>query len=1049
MRFFCLFCAFGLALCGLSTLALPFGFLHEKFELVFTTSGQNFYNRICSSAVTVRSTVGDTKRPYVRTSPLSISLESSSVTTRFYSDSNCTLEITTATIATGNSTTTFYYLDPSSTSPVEISIGGNAYKPGVQAGSFTENPFVWTGGGTDANWSTSGNWLGGAAPTASDIAVFDGSCSSNCSPILDQNIDVLGIRLNPGYSTSFRQDDYNMTLRGKGLIVMDGTFEGSSNVARGLTLISGVFVARGGTVNLPAGETLTSASWIVGGSAVITVPVGSLLAFRCTPPGPCQYGSNTISPGSETYANFEIRGWETTYNLDNKTLKVGGELKLGDAGFTLRNILSGTIEVNGNVTEVDKGYFGNVWIVLKGNASGQTVTGIGQTGISRLRIDAGTNPVTLTGSIAVNRVEHLSSGTFTTTGSTLTIKCPVTGVQDPYYCYFATVTLIPGSVEWNNVIIDGHATTWSLGGATFNIGGNFSFGDSRNAGPRLLSSGTYEVKGNITSINFGNYGNAQIFAKGNPSGQIISGNTPLGFPQLRIDSGVHPVTLSGAIMALGYQHLSSGTFNVAGSTLLLKCPIVDDTQYGCYFGTINLRPNTVTYNNVSLEGYATRFDLGGQTFKVGGNFATGDFRGSSGGRELNNGTVEVSGNITDLSRGQNGSAVIIAVGGSSTQTITGSTSLGFSHLRVDSGAVAVNLVGTVRTTTWQLLSSGTFTATGSHLVIECPQEMVAVHGCYFGSPVIRSGTVDYNHVTIRGYSTPWDLNGETMKVLGNLSVGDSRGSAGSERRINNGTIEVNGNITEIDSGNIGTALIVAKGSAAVQTITGINQRGFPNLTIDAGANAVTLAGTISTRIYRYLSSGTFTPGASTLAIHCTANTASVPCAFISVSIEPGAVTYNNVLFRGHSTAYDLGAGSFKVGGNLTLGDMRSDSFVQLNNGVVEVSGNLVTTDSGIPNGSAQLQFVGSSASTWSGTSSNLPDGSIVVNKSGGGSITQSRAFSLDGASQSLSLDAGTFNQGGFSLSIGGGLNISAGAVFNQLGASLFYSTLVNNGTLNP
>src|SRR3954464_9544422 len=33
---------------------------------------------------------------------------------------------------------------------------------------------VWNGGGADDNWTTAANWVGGAAPVAGDVVVFDG-----------------------------------------------------------------------------------------------------------------------------------------------------------------------------------------------------------------------------------------------------------------------------------------------------------------------------------------------------------------------------------------------------------------------------------------------------------------------------------------------------------------------------------------------------------------------------------------------------------------------------------------------------------------------------------------------------------------------------------------------------------------------------------------------------------------------------------------------------------------------------------------------------------
>jgi len=57
--------------------------------------------------------------------------------------------------------------------------------------------FMWTGEGSDNNWSTGANWQGGVVPDSSDIAAFSNVSIKNVT--IDTNINIAGMIIGSGY----------------------------------------------------------------------------------------------------------------------------------------------------------------------------------------------------------------------------------------------------------------------------------------------------------------------------------------------------------------------------------------------------------------------------------------------------------------------------------------------------------------------------------------------------------------------------------------------------------------------------------------------------------------------------------------------------------------------------------------------------------------------------------------------------------------------------------------------------------------------------------
>ena len=108
---------------------------------------------------------------------------------------------------------------------------------------------VWSGGGGDAFWSTSGNWTSGV-PGAGDTAQFDGTCVSNCNPDINTGTTVGTIDMQSGYG---------------GTITYSG---GGTFAITTLTQAAGIFTAGSGTLNVSGTFTLSGGTFNGGGGLI-------------------------------------------------------------------------------------------------------------------------------------------------------------------------------------------------------------------------------------------------------------------------------------------------------------------------------------------------------------------------------------------------------------------------------------------------------------------------------------------------------------------------------------------------------------------------------------------------------------------------------------------------------------------------------------------------------------------------------------------------------------------------------------------------------------
>jgi hypothetical protein len=256
-------------------------------------------------------------------------------------------------------------MEDDETLTIDLSNPSNATITDAQAVVTINNDdtsnFIWVGG-IDSNWSTAGNWQGGAVPTSTDVAFFNSTCGANCNVNIDGNIDVLGIRTDATYTGTITQLSGNTITIGSGdLRMKGGTFVGGDSLIDlngdlelnnvSFTSTSGRFeIGYNDNVERFEGVTIINGANFVHNSGTL-----ALIATR---------GVNTASEGTTAIFNldadlnlnhFEINGndshtWpnrgNVIYRFDN-TEKV---IVNGDFNFIDGYLQGGTIELKGDLT---------------------------------------------------------------------------------------------------------------------------------------------------------------------------------------------------------------------------------------------------------------------------------------------------------------------------------------------------------------------------------------------------------------------------------------------------------------------------------------------------------------------------------------------------------------------------------------------------------------------------------------------------------------------------------------------------------------------------
>lgn len=534
-------------------------------------------------------------------------------------------------------------------------------------------------GNSSTNFSTAANWstssasyvASGSVPGTSDVANFGnytGMTNANCA--LSANISVQGMQMSSGYTGTFTQSTYSITIGTSGATLSGGTFSGGSAtiVSNGAFTISGTaFTSTSGQFSCVANFTYSSGSFTHNSGKV-------KFTTSCTITGSVTFKQLEFAPSGNS--SFTIASG-TTLTVDS-TLTVSGS-----SGSSIN---TGSIDAKGDITISNSsnnigGGTGTITIKGTGNQAftGSTTAGAGRT--CNIVINKSSGTLTLSNYITV-------IGNWTHTNGTLD-----PGSSTVYF--FGTKT-ISGSHTLNNVILhgSGNATFTISSGTTLTVLETLTIANGSNG--VSINTGTIEAQGDVTVTNSSTSsgGSGEIKFTGD-SIQTFTGNGTAGqgrLPKITINKGsTGYLTLASVISVANTWTYTAGevkpgssvvvfygTFNVdaQGSTAAMS---FYDVTVGS--GTVTLAGNLDADRNLTIN-TSTTLSAGSYTINVGGSFT-------------NNGTWTYS-----------TSTVVFDGTGYRQITGTASTTVQFYNVTFNKTAQSLNLARPVKVNNAMVLTKG-------------------------------------------------------------------------------------------------------------------------------------------------------------------------------------------------------------------------------------------------------------------------------------------------------------------------------------------------------
>ena len=591
---------------------------------------------------------------------------------------------------TANSGTTTFYNSATTTNLTPGTIGFNAVNIVGNASTFT----------------LTGTMTVNGTLTIGDIHPVSGSINTGT---VDAKGDV--VVNNYGYN-------------GTGLLRLSSagaqTFTGGGTNGR---LLNVQIAAGAGTVNLAG--TITLHKNFTNTSGTVNAGASTLYFYN-------NDAVSTLTPGAAIYNNVTFAGFSSDFTV-NGTMIVNGTLTLADtyigSAAYLGTINTGTLEARGDVILGGSGYMGSGLIKLATGGT-QTFTGTGTTArVLHTQINAA-GTVNLVGTIFL-------AGNFTYTSGTLD-----PGTSTLYFYNNDTVaTLNPGAAIYNNVTFAGFSSDFTVNG-TMIVNGTLTLADTYIGSPiydGTINTGTIEARGDV----------------------ILGGGGYTGTALLKIaGGGVQTFTGAGANARVFRTEIAStGTVNLAGVIAFYKnyvytsgtiVPGASTMYFYNYNATSTITPGAPSYNNVSIIGFASTFNIIG-TLNVDG-VLTLDDTYNIGIQVINTGTIVVQGNFIVNNYGFGGTATISAGGPvSSTMTVAASAKIPGGTITIaKTGGASLLLGSDLVVTTGQsvTVAGGTFNLNGFDLTnvntlqVDATTVLRCSGGIFASISLVNNGTMN-------------------------------------------------------------------------------------------------------------------------------------------------------------------------------------------------------------------------------------------------------------------------------------------------------------------
>jgi autotransporter-associated beta strand protein len=472
----------------------------------------------------------------------------------------------------------------------------------TQSYTIVINPattFVWTGQGTDSNWTTPGNWDLGAAPRPGDALIFGagaGTGQKTANNDFPDGTKFAFLRfLDGGYTTT--GNDLKLTAGISSASTAGGTDTIALNV--GLTATETFNIV--GTTLIDVTGTISGTNLGITKTGSGTLAYDSLVGNTYTGPTTVSGGTLRLNTGSQLVDTASIAvNAGATFDLNGQDETIA---KLTLTGGTV-NTESGTLMVTGTITSNAAG----TAATINGNlnlAGAKPTLSVGNgTAVNDLVIAAGISAGSLTksgpGTLVLSGANSSYAGTTRVSGGVLDLPNPAALGSGPVFALAgstlqvdgngltfgsaltlgsgtggATLKNLAGSNTWSGPITDAVTSTLNVGAGTLTISGPISGAGGltkSGTGTLLLTNGnTYTGK---TTVNGGTLGGSgaigallvnrgATLAPGSTTTQIFkTGNVAFSA------GSTFAVTLNGTTAGTDYDQLSvTGTLNLAGATL--------------------------------------------------------------------------------------------------------------------------------------------------------------------------------------------------------------------------------------------------------------------------------------------------------------------------------------------------------------------------------------------------------------------------------------------------------------------------------------------------
>jgi autotransporter-associated beta strand protein len=719
--------------------------------------------------------------------------------------------------------------------------------------------YTWTGAGANNNWSTVGNWSGGAAPTNGGTLVF-GSGESQLTNVDDiSGLSVAEVKLAGGYSISGAA----ITLTGSSGIGIDNQ-TGTNAFNNPITLGAGL------TFEQDAGQ-LTLGGVVSGSQTLTTVGAGTLVLT----------GANTYS-GATTVSAGTLRDGVANALPTTTTLTVQGSGTFDLAGFaqTVAGLADGGVST-GTVTD-------------SAAAAMFTVNDVGANTFSGLL--SGALSVAKTGSGALT-LSHANTYTGSTTISTGRISISADN----------NLGAVPGSVTPASLTINGGALAAT---ATFTLNANRGIGLGASGGTIDVAASTILTYNGIAA---GTSGLTKI-----DTGTLVLGGVNTYSGATTISAGVVSVGVSNPFIntvavtiGAGSELDLSGGISIAspitsvhGTGTTGNGAIVNIAGTNILTGPITLAGNTTIGTNagqLTLSGVIGDNGLGyGVTLAGGGTFV---FSGSSsntytGTTTLTTGTLELS----KTAQNAIASSSLIIGNGVSTALVQETT----SDQIYNSAVVTVNSQGTLDLNNHNDAIYGIVMAAGT---VQTGTGLLTIYGTVTTNASSTTSVISGNLAlsTANFPSTTFNVGLGTVPLVGpDLAVSAKISGAGAGiTKTGAGTLVLSGTNTYTGATlvNGGTLLVNGSQSASAVTVNNISMLGGTNGTagnisiaggtlspgVVSGGSGILNSGNVSfatTSAYSVNLDGT-TPGSGYDQLNATGTVTLGPFAILEVTTSAG------------------------------------------------------------------------------------------------------------------------------------------------------------------